>query len=115
MSRQQNRRRAEYGRSPKKGSKTRAALILMLRPEGATYVDLMGAGLRGRNISALIDQKGWDIRSFDIPNPGRKGPRVRYKVIGKYLPKRRYRSLISSASLASVDQAGASPTQTSPL
>lgn len=123
MPRTANRKHAEYGRSPKKGTKTRAALILMLRPQGATSEDFKAIGLGGRVHSAyygayievLINQKGWDIRTFDIPNRGHKGPRVRYKVIGKYLPKRRYRSLISSASSASAGQAEASPTQTSPL
>lgn len=83
-------RKAEFGRSPAKGTQRRQALILLLRKSGVTPDEAKEFGVKDlvSHLAALRDEKGWDVRKFIGTHP------PRYRAVGKLLPGRRYRSLI---------------------
>lgn len=101
-----------YGRAPAKGSKLRQALLMMLRPQGATVHELIEAGLvsdprrMGHLWIQLRDYKGYDIRPFPLTdrteqrcgpilNKGRPGRQpVAYRCLGRWTWNRRYRPFI---------------------
>lgn len=112
-----SRRHFNFGRAPKKGSKLRASVLLMLRPQGATNPEVCevygtdykrGAG--GANqvynvIEALREQKGYDVRTFPLPphdprqagfsDPSTVGRRpVVHRVVGKMRWDGSYRSFV---------------------
>jgi hypothetical protein len=62
--------------TPKKGTKTRQLLLMLLRLQGATMHELRaelgwGKGSIRTNISMLGDFGGWDVRQFPVDNPNR--------------------------------------------
>lgn len=94
-----------YGCSPHKGTKRRSLLLLLLRPQGATYKELeevtgYGFGTVNNEIGTLKDQKGWDIRAFPLKKGFRKGRKGRlvYKVVGKLKWNGGYRTLVDPAT-----------------
>ena len=91
---------------PKRGSKTRAILALMLRPQGLTVHEAVQLGLspKSGNLGGPLQQlelfKGWDIRRVSLPEEHRKERNNRwgiaYKVVGRYRDSGRYRSFVSA-------------------
>jgi hypothetical protein len=96
-----HRRKTRYS-NPAKGTKTRAAVNLMLRREGATTYEIadvtnMSLSAAGSVVQQLIDQRGFDIAVFPEPLTGRRGRRAcRYKIIGRYRWDGSYRSFVST-------------------
>lgn len=89
-------RKAEFGRSPAKGTQRRQVLILLLRKEGLTSDEAKAHGIKdlASHFTALRDEKGWDIRQF-------KGKgKARFRAVGKMLAGRRYRSFIHDEVLS---------------
>lgn len=107
MSRRRGPSRNKYS-TPRKGTKTRALLLLMLRPQGATTKEILEkVQMRQQavlpTIISLRDFGGWDIRIFSVPNPdtsptltGRKrmATTLAYRVVGRLRFHGGYRSFI---------------------
>ncbi len=81
-----------FYRTPRKGTKIRRALLMCLRPEGATHIEL---GLQGKSaLDVVANMSGWDIRGFPCPPERRNGTRdMIYKIVGKAAWSGRYRDL----------------------
>jgi hypothetical protein len=97
--------RNRWGRSPAKGSLTRRALKMLMRPEGATIFELVEAGLSPRSAARVLtvfrDEKGWDVRSFPCRDESRLWPDVHrtkpsnvHKIVGRLRWDGSYRSLV---------------------
>jgi len=89
-----NRRRKSSYCTPRKGTKTRAAVNLLLRREGATNLEV-------GSLAALAERLrydcGFDIAAFPEPSTGKTGrPACRYKIIGRYRWDGSYRSFVST-------------------
>jgi len=88
--------------NPRKGTKARAAVNLMLRREGATAAEIaerVGYN-RVNSISAMCEalrnDKGFDIAAFPVAGSGHVGrPPSVYKIIGRYRCNGSYRSFVS--------------------
>lgn len=93
------RRKPEYS-SPRKGTKSRAMVNLMLRCEGATAEDFVAVGVKpgGGNIISTLERlrndQGFDIAAFPEPQQARGRPRYRWKIIGRFIKSGGYRSFI---------------------
>lgn len=87
-------------RSPAKGTKSRAILLLALRPQGVTakeIFDLTGwhQGNMGNFFGRMADDYGLDIRSFPLGSNSSKGTGyVAYRLIGKIIARGKYRSFV---------------------
>lgn len=90
---------------PKKGSRRRELLRMMLRPEGVTSFEAEEVGISPTqikgNVSQFSNEKGWDIRSFKCKDPARIRPIdslkhgrccLVWKIVGRVRPNR-YRAL----------------------
>lgn len=78
--------------TPRKGTKTRAAINLLLRREGAT-----GSEFASGTVERLRNDCGFDIAVFPEPATGKVGrPASRYKIIGRYRWDGSYRSFVST-------------------
>lgn len=94
--------RNRFGRTPRKGTKTREVLLMMLRPQGAASYEidrLFGKGFCAAAIvRTLRDDKGWDVRTFSMPrsdSPHQYGRLpVVHKVVGKMKWDGSYRSFV---------------------
>lgn len=91
-----------YGKPPRKGTKARAFLLRALRPHGCTTPE---SGylphVLGSTIAQLRDTRGYDIRAFPIPcnhnyRAGETGPRVAYRLVGKWRWNGTYRSFLKN-------------------
>lgn len=85
---------------PRKGTKRREILRMLLRPEGVTtyeaseiYCDFKS------NLTQFSDERGWDIREFPCKDCAKCGPNFKkhgremiYKIAGRVRPNR-YRAL----------------------
>jgi hypothetical protein len=100
-----------FGRPPAKGTQARQVLLLALRPQGVTAWEARQAGVTTKQsfgclLDQFLDQKGYDVRSFPLPNDQRtlervgpsavkskKPPRV-WRLVGKLRWNGTYRSFI---------------------
>jgi len=88
-----NRRRKSAYSTPRKGTKTRVVVNLMLRREGLLSDQFPSVPSLAER---LRDDCGFDIAIFPAPTgkPGR--PRSCYKIIGRYRWDGSYRSFVST-------------------
>ena len=97
--------KSNFSRSPRKGTKGREILLLLVRPRGATVAEIEDkiGKLRSGGLQTYMrrfsDEMGWDIRSFPDPltdHPGRGAKPVVYRVIGKMKWDCTYRSFVNN-------------------
>lgn len=85
-----------FGCSPAKGTQARKLVLMLMRPQGVTSWEAREAFVTERRsfgclVEQLRDQKGYDIRSFPIPEGERTIERVGPSAVSSKCPPRVWR------------------------
>jgi hypothetical protein len=101
--------RYRFGKPPKKGTVLRNLALMALRPQGVTKPEFMenSRHVFQTYIGVLIDQRGYDIKSFPCPPSRRAGGQrtLIYKMVGKMRWSGTYRSFNNAIIFDSEDDA----------
>lgn len=100
-------RHSGFGRTPAKGTKARQALLLLIRPQGATSKDICRLYAPKDQSTTLVEyfrnEKGWDIRTSPLApedprqqdfSAKKRRPPVVHRIVGRMRWDGSYRSFV---------------------